>query len=497
MKNLIGLFLILIATSVQAQLRLPSYFSDHAVLQRNQPVRLWGWSSPGSKVSITIASTHYSVKTASDSIWRVELPGKPAGGPYHIRITNATEEIAINDIYYGDVYFCSGQSNMAFTMNKEQHRQQEGKPFPLIRQLLVSRVPAISPQKNVKAEWLVKDSSNFAKLSAVAYYFAKALHQQQWIAIGIINASWGGSPIETFMSPSSLNEFQKAAERIKSITPEFVATTKKTNEELLKANPGMKNPPGFINIENQYPTMLYNGMVSPFFYYPIKGVVWYQGENNAHPQLCNDYEAMLNNMIDSWRRSWNNGSLPFFIVQLANYGKVTNQTDVSGWAIVQEAQANLSKKKKHVGLAVINDIGDTGDIHPRNKRDVGNRLAAQALEIIYNNNKLSQGPRLKKKRLKGSAFELTFENTGAGLVAKDGAEVLYGFLLAGEDHIFYKAKAEIRGNKVVVYSKDVPKPVHVRYAFESSPEKINFYNKEGFPAVPFRTDQLKEATKRI
>src|SRR5690606_24173396 len=169
----------------------------------------------------------------------------------------------------------------------------------------------------------------------------------------------------------------------------------------------------------------------------------------------------------------------------------------SAWAVVQEAQFNVSKRMKHVGMAVTNDIGDPSDIHPRNKRDVGTRLADQALQKIYGHKKrMVQGPVLKKAVVKDSRFELSFENVGSGLVAKDGNKELHAFALAGEDNKFYRARAEIRENKVVVYCKDVPKPIYVRYAFESSPEKINFYNKEGFPAIPFRTDQLKDAKKR-
>ena len=238
-------------------------------------------------------------------------------------------------------------------------------------------------------------------------------------------------------------------------------------------------------------------MITLFFKYPVKGVVWYQGEGNAYVPLCYDYEAMLNNLITYWRKSWKNEKLPFFIVQFANYGKVIDKPEASAWSVVQEAQFNVSKRMEHIGTIVINDLGDPSDIHPRNKRDVGTRLAHQALQVIYEyENKIVQGPVLKKAVIKDSLFELPFENIGSGLIAKDGGKEQYAFALAGEDNQFYRATTEIRGNRVVVYSKEVHKPVYVRYAFESSHEKINFYNKEGFPAVPFRTDQLKDAEKR-
>src|SRR5690606_2087800 len=327
-NRFIGLFLLCVTLSAQAQLRLPHYFSDHAVLQRDQPVVLWGWSTPGDEVSVSFANKDYVSKTDSDSIWRVRLPARSAGGPYNMQIASKSEKITLNDVYFGDIYFCSGQSNMAFLMSNELYNRDEKEAFPLIRQFFVYRKTDITPQKDVsKAEWLVTERSNFRRLSAVAYYFAKSIHQQEGIPIGIIHSSWGGSPIETFMSASSLKDFKEVTEKVEKITPEFVANTRKANEQLLKDNPGTKNPKGFVNIDNRYPTMVYNGMIAPFFTYPVKGVVWYQGEANAFVPLCYDYEAMLANLVTSWRTSWNNETLPFFIVQLTNYGKVIEQPE--------------------------------------------------------------------------------------------------------------------------------------------------------------------------
>lgn len=498
-KRFIGLFLLCATLSAQAQLRLPHYFSDHAVLQRNQPVVLWGWSTPGDEVSVSFANKDYLSKTDRDSIWRVRLPARSAGGPYNMQITSKSENITLNDVYFGDVYFCSGQSNMAFLMSNELYNREEKEAFPLIRQFFVYRKTDIIPQKDVsKAEWLVTERANFRQLSAVAYYFAKSIHEQEGIPIGIIHSSWGASTIETFMSPASLMDFPETKEQVQKITPEFVANTRKANERLLQENPNIKNPKGFVNIDNRYPTMVYNSMVAPFFSYPIKGVVWYQGEGNAFVPICYEYEAMLSNMINSWRSSWKDNDLPFFIVQLANYGKAIEKPEASAWTVVQEAQFKVSQNLRNVRTAIINDIGEPKDIHPRNKRDVGKRLAVQALELLYGHKgQLTQGPVLKKAVRKDSGFELSFENVGRGLIAKDGAAELYAFALAGEDNQFYRAKAEIKGDKVIVYSKEVSDPVYIRYAFENNPEKINFYNKAGFPAVPFRTDQLKDARKRV
>jgi len=499
MKIFSVIFFVMVTLMCHAQLRLPHYFADHAILQREQPIVFWGWSSPDKEVSVSLGGKQYKTTTGRDSIWRVTFPARAAGGPYKISIEADVEKIAINDIYFGDVFFCSGQSNMQFLMGREAYRSDEKQDYPLIRSLHVARKTAISPLKDTyKAEWIIATNKNLNRHSAVAYYFAKEIHESEKIPIGIIHASWGASTIETFMSPASLMDFSEAKNQVEKITPEFVENTRKANERLLRENPGVKTPKGFVNIDNRYPTMVYNSMIAPFFAYPIKGVVWYQGEGNAFVPICYEYEGMLSNMITSWRASWKNKDLPFFIAQLANYGKVVEKPEASAWAVVQEAQFKVSQNMHHVRTAIANDIGEAKDIHPRNKRDVSKRLAAQALELMYGHKEMvAQGPVLKKAIRKGHVFELSFEHVGGGLVAKDGAQELYGFALAGEDNQFYRAKAEIKGNKVIVYSEHVTKPVYVRYAFENNPEKINFYNKEGFPAAPFRTDRLKDAVKRV
>lgn len=497
-KSFFSLFFISAVTLCQAQLRLPQYFADHAILQRDQPVTLWGWCDPGKQVSVLFDNRKYSDIVGQDSLWQVGIPPQQAGGPYRISIESGMEKLVLDDIYFGDVFFCSGQSNMQFLMGQEAYRSTQNSDFPLIRSLHVHRKTAITPQMDVwKAEWILATDKNLNRHSAVAYYFAKQIHERERIPVGIIHASWGASTIETFMDPHSLRDFPEARSQVEKITPEFVERVKSANDSLLTANPGVENPKGFINIENRYPTMVYNGMVVPFFSYPIKGVVWYQGEGNAFVPICYEYEAMLTAMINSWRASWRNELLPFFIVQLANYGKIIEKPESSAWAVVQEAQFAVSRKLENVRTAITNDIGDPKDIHPRNKRDVGKRLAVQALELIYGHTgQVTQGPVLKKATLVGNVFELSFENVGSGLVAKDSNNELYSFAIAGEDNQFYRARAEIKGDKVIVYSDEVPNPVYVRYAFESCPERINFYNKEGFPAVPFRTDRLKDAMKR-
>lgn len=490
---------LIVASVCQAQLRLPKYFSDYAVLQRDQPVKLWGWSNPEDNISVFFGGEKYMTRAESDSIWRVSIPAKSAGGPYEIKVSNGKDNLVIKDIYFGDVFFCSGQSNMVFTMNKEVHRRDENGNHPFIRQLDVKRATAISPQNDVpQAKWLVSNEENLDYFSAVAYYFSKNINLKEKVPVGIILSAYGGSPIETFMSPKSLEEFPVANEKVVKITPKYIKEIGNKNQTILEANPRVKNPKGYVDIQNRYPTMVYNGMIAPFFLYPIKGVLWYQGEANTVLPLCFDYEKMLGNLIGSWRDSWNNRKLPFFIVQLPSYGKTNEMPVSSGWTIVQEAQYNTAKKTDNVGLVVINDLGEEKNIHPANKVVVGNRLASIAFKTIYGySNSIAEGPEMYNVEIKDGGVEISFKNIGSGLVSKGQGKMLCGFAIAGKDNKFYRAKAEIRDNKVWCYSKKVTNPIHVRYAFESNPECVNFFNKEGFPAVPFRTDRLEDALKRI
>ncbi|WP_017258857.1 sialate O-acetylesterase [Pedobacter arcticus] len=500
LKSCIILIFSLLNFAAKAQLKLPTYFSNDMILQREQVVKIWGWNAPSQEVAIKFNNKEYKTTASVDSVWRINLPLMKAGGPYDINIRSNGKEVSFVNVYFGDVWFCSGQSNMNFKVKLVQNHDKEiqDAEYPQIRQLDVSRVTALSPQLNLKsAKWSIANSNTIDDFSAVAWFFAKELYKKEGIPIGIIHSSWGGSPIETFMSVDALKDFPSAQKKIAVISPDYINGIKARNKALIAAAPpGTKNPEGFINVDNHYPTFVYNAMIAPFFSNPIKGVIWYQGENNIGLNSCYTYEEMLTNMITSWRTSWQNSNLPFLVVQLANYGKVTEKPESAGWAVVQEAQSNVSKKLDYVGLAVTNDIGDPNDIHPTNKQDVGKRLAYQARKIAYRQkNLVVQGPIVSKIRKLKDRFKLSYENVGSGLMAKDSANQLKGFAIAGQDNVFHRANASIKGNKVIVWSEDVLQPINLRYTFESSPAAINFYNKEGFPAVPFRTDKLKDASK--
>ena len=500
MKYYTRLFLMLIAlttTTTRAQLVLPKYFSDHMVLQRDKPNKVWGWAEPGQKIVVNFRDKRYQVSADKDSLWSIELPKSQAGGPYSMLLSSNAKQVEIKDIYFGDVWFCSGQSNMRFRMKhvKDHDLEIKDADYPLIRQFDVALQTAITPQKDARGQWSVASSQTIDNFSAVAWFFAKELYRKNKVPVAILHSSWGGSPIETFMNAETLEEFPLAKSKIEVLSPEFIRRTKASNKALTEAT-GTARPEGFVNIENGYPSLVYNAMIAPFFNQEIKGFLWYQGEANSFLPACYQYERMLSLLVQSWRKSWRNEALPFLLVQLPNYGQASAVPVASGWTIVQEAQFKVSRSLKNVGLVVTQDLGDPADIHPANKQEVGKRAAASALKDVYGDKKrVAQGPELMSLKTGENKIVLTFKNIGSG-IAKDRGNMLNAFSVAGADQKYYRATAEIKGDHVVVYSSDVSLPLFVRYAFESNPGKINFYNKEGFPALPFRTDQLKDASKR-
>jgi sialate O-acetylesterase len=651
-RHFLYLLAMLSPVAISAQLRLPRYISDNMILQRDRPVTIRGWAAAGETVKVMLNDIAYSAIAKNDSTWSVQLKSHKAGGPYTLRISTVKENITVNNILFGDIWFCSGQSNMNFRAGGVNNFEQERKDaaYPMIRQLDGNRVGSEIPQQDIlQGKWVICDSTTVQAFSAVAFFFAKELYAKYKVPVGIINASWGGSPIQTFMSAEAMAPFPEYKGKIDSITPSFIRDTKEkykliNHKWALKfyalsdyisqdlkltrdtgffdadnwkkihvpgylENQGLKpkhgiswykkefnldqDPAGDFNIdlgriklscavfvngqfvgrqfsiwynanykipagilrngvneilvcsyneggetgfqpfykprlinnvskksvmlegewlykqgkvfekpgtlgsltpleyfEHQYPTLVYNSMIAPFHQYEIKGFLWYQGEDNSKFSQCYAYENMLSGMIKSWRNAWNDTSLPFLIVQLANFHRPGS--GATPWTIVQEAQTRVGANIPHAGTIVINDIGDAVDIHPRNKQEVGRRLALAARKIAYGEKKLvASGPVFKSFRKEKDELIIHFDNIGSGLVSKDGAESLNAFFLAGEDGIFHKAVARINGNKVVVTADKVPDPVYLRYAFEDNPGKVNFYNRDGLPAVPFRTDTLR------
>ncbi|GAB3687792.1 sialate O-acetylesterase [Spirosoma flavus] len=636
---LLGLFLA-IANVAQAQLRLPKLISDGMVLQRDVPLKIWGWAAPGERITVRFKNKNYKTVTEARGQWQLELPALPSGGPFTMEISGKTQ-LTVKDILIGDVWFCSGQSNMVHQLNIHDVTYAKDiaeANYPQIRQFWISTLTNLQgPQNDLpNGQWKSAVGEDVRPFSAVAYFFAKKIHEKYKIPVGIINASVGGTPIEAWTSEEGLKDFSplkatieknKDTTYINGLRRQTTTSTRpvppvdlglagntkwfdvayapkgwrpinvpgywedqgvkdlngvvwyrkeidipasmmgkparvflgrivdadelyingksvgrttymypqrryNVAPDVLKAGKNVVvvrvtnnaskggfvpdkpycifagadtvdlkgtwqykvgtvyrpvaggNFGGGINAQNQ-PTALFNAMVAPEINYAIKGFCWYQGESNAgKPQ---EYTTLLPALISDWRRLWKQETLPFLYVQLPGFMDYNYQPSESSWAVLREAQLK-ALSVPNTAMAVAIDLGEWNDIHPDNKKSVGERLALAALKTAYKENLVSSGPLYQSAATEGNKIVVRFTNTGSGLVTSDG-EDLSEFAIAGSDKKFVWAKARIEGSNVVVWSDEVPTPQYVRYAWADNPVNPNLSNKEGLPASPFRTDQ--------
>ncbi|MEP6747374.1 MAG: sialate O-acetylesterase [Bacteroidota bacterium] len=624
-----------------AQIRLPRLVRDSMVLQRDVPLKIWGWASANEKVQIVFNGKKYKTHAGSDGKWAMQLLPMKAGGPYSMRISGRTE-ILLKDILIGDVWLCSGQSNMVHQMELHSVRYANDimqANYPEIRQFWIPTLTSLQgPRMDLPAGfWKSANPEDVRQFSAVAYFFAKQLYDKYKIPIGIINASVGGTPVEAWTSEEGLKPFPAIVHTIEK--NKDTAYVNEINRQALAANhhemalrPADKgltgaltwyntgyipkewntiNIPGYwedqgnkdlngivwyrkeinlpatmngvaatvflgrivdadvfyingqqtgatgyqypqrrykvaagilktgknifvikvtntsgkggfvpgkpyclfagndtidlkgywqykvgavfsphgnaigsISAQNQ-PAALYNAMIAPLINYNIKGVCWYQGETNAGNPTA--YSSLLPALISNWRSLWNNDHLPFLFVQLPNFMDVNYHPSESQWAELREAQLK-ALSVPNTGMAVAIDLGEWNDIHPDNKKDVGERLALVAQHVAYGENIVYSGPLYQSSVAAENKIIVSFTNTGSGLVARNG-EALQAFAIAGADKKFVWANAVIEGDKVVVSSDLVPRPLYVRYAWADNPEGANLYNKEGLPASPFQNEK--------
>lgn len=630
-----------------ADVRLPKIFGSGMVLQRAQPIPVWGWADKGEKITVQFNGRQKTVKTGTDGRWKLFLNAENHGGPYQL-IIKGKNTITFNDVWVGDVWVCSGQSNMEFVLNSAQNAEEEIKAanYPKIRHIKIPRAMAYQPENDLEqpAVWEAASPETAGRFTAVGYFFARKLQQELNIPIGLIHSSWGGTDIETWISRDALEKSnlfvsdeklashadleslirqrkEKTLKKIKETQGGFADAAAVSNWKsdtfddnswpqvkipglweqsvenfdgivwfrktihlsaaeagkaaqlelariddsddtyvngarvggmqnkyndrriysipagLLKAGQnvisvrvedtggggGIYGTPDEVKLTigaktyplasawryqvekvfdnssanagnpNDYPTLLYNAMINPLIGYAIKGVIWYQGENNAGRAY--QYRTAFPLLINDWRKRWGQGDFPFYFVQLASWKAANgNSNSGSSWAELREAQA-MTLALPNTGMAVTIDIGETGDIHPRNKQDVGKRLAAVALNKTYGKDNAFSGPVFDTMQLDGNRAVLSFKYAEKGLTAKDKYGYVRGFEIAGKDKKFYYAKAVIQGNKIIVSNESVPNPVAVRYAWADDAGDANLYNKEGFPAAPFRTDQWDGITK--
>lgn len=456
----------LLATSAAAEVKPAAVFGDHMVLQRRQEVPVWGTAKPGEKVTVTIGSQTAAVVTDTQGRWRVDLPAMEAGGPHELTVQGGSNTVAYADVLVGEVWLCSGQSNMVWPViwSDDADLEIASADRPRMRLFQVPDVMADAPSQAIAASWQVCGPQTAGNFSAVAYYFGRQLHETLGVPVGLISSAWGGSPIEAW-------------------TPVEAMRSDPALRPLLdRWDQGKQDPnlPPFFR-----PGVLYNGKIAPLIPYGIRGVIWYQGESNA--ARAYQYRTLFPLMIGTWRRDWGRGDFPFYFVQLANFNPLAETPTESDWSELREAQLMTMQKVPSTGMAVSIDIGEATNIHPTNKRDVGRRLARWALAKDYGVTVAFCGPIYKSMQKQGDKIALTFEHAGDGLTTRDG-QPLKGFAIAGADRHWHWAQAQIAApDTVTVWSDKVPDPAAARYGWALNPP-VSLYNKAGLPASPFRTD---------
>jgi sialate O-acetylesterase len=613
-------------------LSIPKIFGDHMVLQRDQPINFWGWGEAGKEISITIDGNSIKDNVNEDGTWILVYPSIEVGGPYSVSISDGNSNLILEDVYFGDVWLASGQSNMEWKLSNVNNAEKEivSANYPLIRLFYVSnRISDVPLEDLDEGEWKYCTPEITKDFSALAYFFGRALHLDKDIPVGLIDATWGGTPAEAWTSREilhTMDDFDRRLNKISSYenfledvkendelnrqrqlsagksfnglelgvinvdyddatwddvylpNPDkpipqitwfrktFEVSSIKRNSEfklnlgrisdgpiiyingkeiargegskfvsvdvpskvlkkgknvlVIRANNDWSNKVSFLGPEadmmirnvddttlislngiwkynnsleeifpetvirySHYPSVLFNGMINPIIPYRISGAIWYQGESNAGRAY--QYRTLFPKMIEDWRVRWGSGYFPFLFVQLANFEFRNTEPVESDWAELREAQL-MTLDYPNTGMAVIIDIGEADDIHPRNKQDVGKRLYLAAKKVAYKEDLVFSGPIYKQMQIEGDKIILEFDHVGSGLAIKDD-EYLTGFAIAGADKRFFWAKAVIVDNKVIVVSEDVLKPVAVRYGWDKNPD-CNLFNIEGLPASPFRTD---------
>jgi len=498
----LGTIAAMSATHCLANIRLPAIIGDNMALQTGDRIRLWGWADPNEEIKISVSwrDAKWPIQADETGKWQFAMAAPVVGGPYTITF-EGKNTVTVKNILAGQVWVCSGQSNMEWPVRNSANSELEiaNAKYPSIRLFTVEKAVADQPQEDCKGKWVECNPETVPGFSAVAYFFGRELHQALDQPIGLINTSWGGTPAEAWTSLPMLEEnpnFEPILTRYKDAVAAYPQAMAKYKEDLGKWNeaaakakaegkPTPGNRPGapFGPGHPHSPAGLYNGMIAPLMPYTISGAIWYQGESNAGRAY--QYRELFPTMIKSWWNNWGQGDFPFLFVQLANFMEVKDTPGESAWAELREAQM-MTLDIPNTGMAVIIDIGEAKDIHPKNIQDVGKRLALWALANTYDKDVVYSGPLYKSMEKNGDKILLHFDHCDGGLVAK-GGEPLKGFAIAGEDRKFVWANATIEGNTVVVTSSEVANPLAVRYAWADNPV-CNLYNKAGLPASPFRTD---------
>ncbi|MCH2064886.1 MAG: hypothetical protein MK194_14325 [Roseibacillus sp.] len=488
LQRLLPLLLLALSPTLSAEVTLPGVLGPNMVLQRNQPVPVWGWGNPGEMVSVSFGDQTVETTVKDDRTWETTLQPMPASAEGRTLTIRGRNKIALTDILVGEVWICSGQSNMEWRIRQSMNAAEESAAanYPHIRLFDVPgrHVSPVPKRETPGGKWQACTPQTVNDFSAVGYHFGRRLHQELKVPVGLVGSNWGGTKIEpwtTLGGFKSVPELSAFAERV----GDYTTTTK---------------------VGGGDPSAIYNAMVHPLTPFALRGAIWYQGESNGAEGRS--YYHKKHALVNGWRRAFRNDKLAFYWVQLANFQQPNPKpSGGDGWAKVREAQTQ-ALDLPHTGMAVITDIGAANDIHPRNKQDVGKRLAQWALHQTYQKKALiPSGPLYRDLKIEDSAIRLFFDHVGSGLMVgrkegltpvqelKDGQ--LKHFAVADKEMNWHWADATIDGNTVLVRADEVPRPVAVRYAYAMNPASANLYNREGLPASPFRTDTWRGPTEQL
>jgi sialate O-acetylesterase len=482
--------------SASAAIKLPKLLASHMVLQRQQPIHLWGWADPGEKVTAEMSGKSQSAVADNMGHWSIYLPALEAGGPYSLSLTGSNE-IDLDDILIGDVWFASGQSNMEMPLKGFgngtviQHADEEirNANHPDIRLFHAPNRSSDFPLPDYDAEWTACTPETATNFSAVAYFFGRDISNDQHVPIGLIDSSWGGTPAEAWVSMEGLSsdaalmpvfsEWAQMAD-LTAEKPALLRAEKLEDQQALAAGKPKPVHPWHPAPESWQPAGLFNGMVAAALNYGIKGVIWYQGESNSGLARANMYEKIFPALINDWRTHWGEGNFPFLFVQLAAF----RSSPVESYATIREAQRR-TLGLTDTGMAVTIDIGTENNVHPPDKQDVGARLALAAEALAYGKQIEYAGPTFRETSVDGSNLRIWFTHTTGGLKTSSGP--LTGFEVAGADHHFVPATAQINGDTVVLTAEGVTSPKYARYGWANFPI-VNLVNGEGLPASPFTSE---------
>ncbi len=503
----LGFVLAVIAASARADVTVASLFADGMVLQRDIAHPVWGWADPGERVDVRFRDQQYTTRAGKDGRWQVTLAPLGASAEPAVLVLKGKNRLELRDILVGDVWLCSGQSNMEWAVSTALNPQPEAAAanFPQIRHCKITRTVGETPAATVEATWATCSPATVLRFSAVGYFFARDQHRTLGVPIGIVTSAWGGTQVESWISADALAADPDFAvvqtrwqQRLAAFPAEDLkqqaaiatwekeaAAAKAAGKKFTQRKPAAAEGPG----SRWLPTGLYNGMIHPLRPFPFRGVLWYQGEANEFRAA--EYGKLFQTMIRQWRTDWQREDWPFYFVQLANYA-TPNDPSGQTWAFLREAQA-AALALPQTGMIVTVDIGEDRNIHFKNKQEAGRRLSLIARAQLQHEALEFSGPLYLSAKVEGAAIRVSFSHA-RGLRFRDGRAA--GFEIAGADQKFHPAHTELDGETVLVRAEAVPAPVAVRYAWRNTPE-VSLFNDAGLPAAPFRSDDWPASGESI